>query len=118
MKFLSRLTLLVALGLGLMGSASAQEFRFGGLMMDRDGMMSNDMYTLSQVGFGFGTARSMAMAGAFTSLGGDLASMGINPAGLGMYRSNDVSFSPMMGFNNASNSASRMATALSINGAL
>ena len=106
MKFLSRFILLVALGLGLMGSASAQEFRFGGLMMDRDGMMSNDMYTLSQVGFGFGTARSMAMAGAFTSLGGDLASMGINPAGLGMYRSNDVSFSPMMGFNNASNSAS------------
>ena len=106
MKFISRFTLLVALGLGLMGSASAQEFRFGGLMMDRDGMMSNDMYTLSQVGFGFGTARSMAMAGAFTSLGGDLASMGINPAGLGMYRSNDVSFSPMMGFNNASNSAS------------
>ena len=106
MKFISRLTLLVALGLGLAGSAVAQEFRFGGLMMDRDGMMSNDMYTLSQVGFGFGTARSMAMAGAFTSLGGDLASMGINPAGLGMYRSNDVSLSPMMGFNNASNSAS------------
>lgn len=88
------------------GSASAQEFRFGGLMMDRDGMMSNDMYTLSQVNFGFGTARSMAMAGAFTSLGGDLSSMGINPAGLGMYRSNDVSISPMMGFNNASTNAS------------
>ncbi len=70
--------------------------------MDRDGMMSNDMYTLSQTGFGFGTARSMAMAGAFTSLGGDIASMGINPAGLGMYRSNDISISPMMGFNNAS----------------
>ena len=71
-------------------------------MMDHDGMMSSDMYSLSQVNFGFGTARSMAMAGAFTSLGADMASMGINPAGLGMYRSSDVSFSPIMSFNNAS----------------
>ena len=85
-------------------SASAQ-YRFGGLLMDRDGMMSNDMYTLSQTSFGFGTARSMAMAGAFTSLGGDLSAMGINPAGLGMYRSGEVSISPMMGFQSAKNSA-------------
>ena len=67
-------------------SVASAQYRFGGLLMDRDGMMSNDIYTLSQTDFGFGTARSMAMAGAFTSLGGDLASMGINPAGLGMYR--------------------------------
>ena len=86
------------------GSASAQ-YRYGGLLMDRDGMMSNDMFTLSQTSFGFGTARSMSMAGAFTSLGGDLASMGINPAGLGMYRSNEVSITPMMGFQRADNSA-------------
>ncbi len=86
------------------GSASAQ-YRYGGLLMDRDGMMSNDMYTLSGPSFGFGTARSMAMAGAFTSLGGDLSSMGINPAGLGMYRSNEVSITPMMGFQTAKNSA-------------
>lgn len=108
MKFVSRFFLksLVAsaLAFGLVATAQAQ-YRFGGLLMDRDGMMSNDMYTLSQTGFGFGTARSMAMAGAFTSLGGDIASMGINPAGLGMYRSNEVSFSPMMGFTNAQNSA-------------
>ncbi len=88
----------------IVGSASAQ-YRYGGLLMDRDGMMSNDMYTLSQPSFGFGTARSMAMAGAFTSLGGDLSSMGINPAGLGMYRSNEVSITPMMGFQTAKNSA-------------
>lgn len=108
MKFLSgfffKSLFVSALALGTMATAQAQ-YRFGGLLMDRDGMMSNDIYTLSQTGFGFGTARSMAMAGAFTSLGGDLASMGINPAGLGMYRSNDISISPMMGFNNASNSA-------------
>ena len=70
MKFVSRFFLksLVAsaLAFGLVATAQAQ-YRFGGLLMDRDGMMSNDMYTLSQTGFGFGTARSMAMAGAFTS---------------------------------------------------
>ena len=86
-------------------SVSAQHYRFGGLLMDHDGMMSSDMYALSQVNFGFGTARSMAMAGAFTSLGGDLATMGINPAGLAMYRHNEISFSPMMGFQNSINSA-------------
>lgn len=89
-----------------MGVASAQQqFRFGGLMMDHDGMMTGDMYTLSQVGFGFGSARSMGMAGAFTSLGGDYASVGINPAGLGMYRHNEFTISPMMGFQTAENSA-------------
>ena len=82
---------------------SAQSF--GGLLWDRDGMMTSDIYELSQVGFGFGSARSMALAGAFTSLGGDVASMGINPAGLGMYRTNEVSVTPMMGFQRSKNSA-------------
>ena len=84
-------------------SASAQGF--GGLLMDRGGMMSSDMYELSQVNFGFGTARSMAMAGAFTSLGGDVSAMALNPAGLGMYRTNDFSITPMISFQNAKNSA-------------
>ena len=96
--------LLVAV-LTAVGSMAQAQYKFGGLMMDHDGMMSSDMFTLSQVNFGFGTSRSMAMAGAFTSLGGDMASMGINPAGLGMYRSNDISFTPLVGVVNAENSA-------------
>jgi hypothetical protein len=40
----------------------------------------------------YGTARSAAMGGAFASLGADLSSMGINPAGLGMYQSSDWGF--------------------------
>ena len=104
MKFVAKISLLGVM-LFSMASASAQYYRFGGLMMDHDGMMSNDMYALSQVNFGFGTARSMAMAGAFTSLGGDLSSMGINPAGLAMFRHNEISISPMMGFQNSTNSA-------------
>ncbi|MCI5716837.1 MAG: long-chain fatty acid transporter [Alistipes sp.] len=98
-------TALAAIMLATAGTASAQ-YRFGGMLMDQDGMMSNDMYTLSQVNFGFGTARSMGMAGAFTSLGGDIASIGINPAGLGMYRHNDISITPMLSFQRSHNSAS------------
>ena len=37
-----------------------------------------------------GTARSIAMGGAFTSLGGDLSSLSQNPAGLGLYRTSDI----------------------------
>lgn len=40
-----------------------------------------------------GTARVTAMGGAFTALGSDLSSATMNPAGLGLYRSNDFSFS-------------------------
>ena len=76
--------------------ASAQQW--GGLLMDKDLLMPTDMIELSQTQFNFGTARAMAMAGAFTSLGADLSSMSINPAGLGMYRHNDISVTPMMSF--------------------
>lgn len=40
-----------------------------------------------------GTARFVGMAGAFTSLGGDLSCMTQNPAGLGLYRSSDIGLS-------------------------
>ncbi len=40
-----------------------------------------------------GDARVTAMGGAFTALGGNLSSASMNPAGLGLYRSNDFSFS-------------------------
>jgi hypothetical protein len=40
------------------------------------------------------TARVMALGGAFASLGGDLGSISINPAGVGVYRSSEFSFTP------------------------
>jgi len=43
-----------------------------------------------------GTARSMAMGGAFGALGGDYSSIGINPAGLGVYQSSEFTFTPTM----------------------
>ncbi|MCR5710690.1 MAG: outer membrane protein transport protein [Bacteroidales bacterium] len=41
-----------------------------------------------------GTARSMAMGNAFTALGGDLGGIAINPAGSGVYRTSQFSFTP------------------------
>jgi len=49
-----------------------------------------DAYTLSKYDLG-GTARSMAMGGAFGALGGDMSVLSNNPAGLGIYRSSEVS---------------------------
>ncbi len=45
------------------------------------------------------TARSMSMGGAFTSLGGDFSSSYLNPAGLGLYRKSEFSFSPGLEYN-------------------
>lgn len=39
-----------------------------------------------------GTARFMSMGGAFGALGGDLSTLSQNPAGIGVYRSNDIGF--------------------------
>ncbi len=40
-----------------------------------------------------GTARFVGMGGAMGALGGDISTMGTNPAGIGLYRSNDLMFS-------------------------
>lgn len=37
-----------------------------------------------------GTARFVGMGGAMSALGGDISTMGTNPAGIGIYRSNDI----------------------------
>lgn len=46
-----------------------------------------------------GTARFNSMGGAFGALGGDLTTMAYNPAGIGVYRKSDMSFT--MGWSNA-----------------
>ena len=40
-----------------------------------------------------GTARFIGMGGAMGALGGDITTMGTNPAGIGIYRSNDIAVS-------------------------
>ena len=41
-----------------------------------------------------GSARFMGMGGAFTALGGDISSISLNPAGLGVYSGNQIVFTP------------------------
>lgn len=56
-----------------------------------------------------GTARFVGMGGAMGALGGDISVMSTNPAGIGIFRSNDISFS--FGFNaTATESNSRGST--------
>lgn len=51
-----------------------------------------------------GTARFVGMGGAFGALGGDFSSIAINPAGLGVFRSSELVFSPGMSYNSNSSS--------------
>ncbi|MGA1977330.1 MAG: hypothetical protein ABSG89_05670 [Bacteroidales bacterium] len=43
-----------------------------------------------------GTARFMSMGGAFTALGGDISTLSQNPAGIGVFRSSEVTVSPQL----------------------
>lgn len=54
-----------------------------------DAQSAFDAYTLGQTELR-GTARSMAMAGAFGALGGDLSVLQQNPGGIGIYRSSEI----------------------------
>jgi hypothetical protein len=43
-----------------------------------------------------GTARFASLGGAFTALGGDMSAMHINPASIGVFRFNELSFTPLI----------------------
>jgi len=60
-----------------------------------------DALRYSQNFFG-GTSRSTAMGGAFGALGGDFSSASLNPAGIGVYRSNEFTISPGLVYDNTS----------------
>jgi hypothetical protein len=52
-----------------------------------------DALRFSQITYG-GTARSLSMGNAFGALGADFSTLSINPAGIGFYKSCEISFSP------------------------
>lgn len=89
----------------LCGVASAERFDSGGLIIDPSTITAFDMFNTGRIELTMGTARSAAMAGAMTSLGADASSMVINPAGMGMYRSNEITITPMLTFNSSSTNA-------------
>lgn len=70
-----RKTVLAILGVALASPAWAQS--------------AIEAYNLSQTQLR-GTARFMSMGGAFTALGGDLSTLGQNPAGIGVYRRSEI----------------------------
>lgn len=74
--------LLVACGCLILSTAAAQN------AYDAERVLGSELN---------GTARFIGMGGAMGALGGDMSVMSTNPAGLGIYRSNDIAFS--MGFN-------------------
>jgi long-subunit fatty acid transport protein len=47
-----------------------------------------------------GTARYMGMAGAFGALGADMSAIHQNPAGIGLYRSSELSLTPVLSLGN------------------
>ena len=55
-----------------------------------------------------GTARSAAMGGAFTALGGDISAITNNPAGIGVFRKSEVSFTPLLNFAKTEASGEKM----------
>jgi hypothetical protein len=62
------------------------------LFVQAQNVQTNEMMLFSQ-NFPISTARSMSLSGAYGALGSDMASLGLNPAGVGFYRSSDLSIS-------------------------
>ncbi|MBR6813374.1 MAG: hypothetical protein IKM50_02380 [Tidjanibacter sp.] len=108
MKIFKHTVALLVTALLAVSSASAQ-FAAGELIGVSD-FQTTDMLSTSRSANSYTSARVAGMAGAFTSLGGDIASISINPAGLGMFRRGVLSFSPSLSFTNQSNSANPYGT--------
>lgn len=67
--------------------------------------MKSQSYELDAIRFSthnyFGTARFMAVGGAFSSVGADFSNLSYNPAGVGMYRNSTIVLTPGFNINNS-----------------
>ena len=106
-----------ALAILIASAVTVQAQNTSGILLNRDIIPASSILSFSQRE-SVGTARSMGMGGAFTSLGADMASFGCNPAGFGMYQRNEISLSLGMGvahsknynaYNNSRNNNTRIA---------
>ncbi|GAB3635539.1 outer membrane protein transport protein [Hymenobacter arcticus] len=61
-----------------------------------------------------GTARTLGLGGASTSLGGDFGSLNTNPAGLGLFTKSELTLTPGLGFGNGTSTP--VANAASLGG--
>ncbi len=83
--------------------ARAQILTMGGEVISPANMSHMEAAKFAQSEHTFMSARVAAMGGAFTSLGADLSSMAINPAGLGMYRTSQLSMSMLYDHTHSTN---------------
>jgi hypothetical protein len=58
-----------------------------------------------------GTARSMGFGNALGSVGGDFSTLSVNPAGIGIYRSSEMEFTPSLRINSATGDYAGTSTA-------
>lgn len=70
-------------------------------------------YSWNSIG---GTARNQAVGGAGVSLGGEFSSLFINPAGLGLYKTDELVLTPYFGFQNNKSKYKSSLTGASSNG--
>ena len=71
------------------------QITFAGLIFIISAHAQNDVDALrySQTSFG-GTARFVSMGGSMGALGGDISTLGVNPAGIAIYRKSEFTISP------------------------
>ena len=113
MKTIRRFAITLALvaAAALPSRAQNNTYTQGGILLASGSFTPLDMMRNARNDYSFTTARVSAMGGAFTALGGDLASLDINPAGIGMSQHFVLGLSAGMTFSRGNNElASRTAT--------
>jgi hypothetical protein len=76
-----------------------------GICLTLFGYAQNDVEALRfSRTYHLGTARFSAMGGAFAALGGDLTTLSYNPAGIGVYRTGEFTFTPNLNITGVSSS--------------
>ena len=73
---------------------------FGTSAQESNFAYANEALNISREDAVSGNARYSAMAGAMAAFGGNTSAVKDNPAGLGVYRKWDISFTPSIGINN------------------
>jgi len=93
---MKRIILSIAASVAVAATAGAQTGRLFGM----ESFPVTAMMDFARYDYSLNTPRSAAMGGAFGSLGADLSSMSINPAGLAMYRRSELGITTSVVTNN------------------
>lgn len=103
-RILCLATLLMLLWAPISPVVAQRGYTFSGSVVEGAMLSPDQMAQLSGYQL-LSTARTMAMGGAFTSLGGDMGAVMINPAGLGMYSTSEFVITPLVSASRSESSA-------------